>query len=209
MAATDTQPQSLRGRLKRATAQAHRALEAAMDIEAKCRDLDAYRGMVARLWGLYAPLEATLARVDWPGAETLVRQRAKAGWLASDLAFLGLTPGDLENLPRAADLPVVDTVADVLGASYVLEGATLGGQIILPRLGSELGLTDCAGGRFFASYGPEIGRHWRGFVDVLERFGQSPPTADRIEGAALQTFASFGRWMSDGATPMEVRERGR
>jgi heme oxygenase (biliverdin-IX-beta and delta-forming) len=209
MVVSDTQAHTVRGRLRNATAQSHRSLETAMAIAETCREPEGYRRMIARLWGIYTPLEAALMRIDWPGAETLVRQRAKAGWLASDLAFLGFAPGDIGKLPRARDLPIVDTVADVFGVAYVLEGATLGGQVILPRLKSDLGLSESAGGRFFASYGQEVGRQWRAFVDALERFGRHSRSADRIEFAALQAFESFRRWMSEAAPRTEGRDHVR
>jgi heme oxygenase len=209
LVAKDTQAHTVRSRLKNATAQAHRSLETAMAISEACRDPDAYRRMIARLWGIYGPLESVLARVDWPGAEALVRQRAKTGWLASDLAFLGFTGADIGRLPKAGDLPFVETVADVLGVAYVVEGATLGGQIILPNIKRNLGLSEYAGGRFFASYGQDVGRQWRGFVEALECLGRHPPAADRIERAALQTFESFRSWMSNSATPTEGRDIAR
>jgi heme oxygenase len=49
--------------------------------------------------------------------------------LLDDLQALGCTPS-LERLPMCAQLPVIDSSAACLGVLYVLEGATLGGQIL-------------------------------------------------------------------------------
>jgi heme oxygenase len=177
-----------------------------MAVKARCRRREPYVQMLARLWGLYGPLEAALARIDWPGAETLVRQRAKTGWLAADLHDFGLGSRTIESLPKATVLPAIAEVADVFGVLYVLEGATLGGQIILAQVTAELGATEDAGARFFASYGSEVGVRWRSFVEALERFGEPPRVADRIERAAMTTFEIFGSWMSEDAAAPTPRE---
>lgn len=184
----------LRFRLRAATAQAHAALEVAMALEIRCRRRDDYRALLARLWGLYAPLELALARLSWDEAETLVRRRAKAPWLMSDLISLGLSTADIETLPLASALPPIESAADALGILYVLEGATLGGQLILARVERDLGVTAQSGARFFASYGPEVGGHWRAFVETLERHA---PAGWEIERAAMATFRTFLDWMGD------------
>lgn len=81
------------------------------------------------------------------------------------------------------------------GILYVLEGATLGGQVILRRLGTRVGISATYGGRFFASYGPDVGRMWRSYVEVLERFGATPK-AQVIEQSAVAAFQAFDEWLS-------------
>jgi heme oxygenase len=149
--------------------------------------------MVGRLWGLYSPLENALAVIDWVGAETLVRARRKTPWLVADLTALGIDPA---HLPQARALPAITNSADVLGVLYVLEGATLGGQVVLRWLTERLGLSATDGAQFFSSYGPRVGLMWRAYLETLEHFGVDPDVGDRIESAALSTFAVFGQWMS-------------
>ncbi len=166
-----------------------------MAVDECCGQRDSYRRLIARLWGFYGPLEAVLARFDWPEAEALVHRRAKIGWLANDLQTLGFSQADLGMLPTVVALPTIESVADVFGVLYVVEGATLGGQVILSRITASLGVDDRSGARFFTSYGSDVGAMWREFLSALEHFGQSPQVSDRIERAALGAFESLRTWM--------------
>lgn len=202
-----TTSEGLRLRLRRSTARAHQQLEATISVEAMCASLELYRDLLGRMWGVYAPLEAALMRVDWPRSAAWPSKRRKAPWLRDDLLSLGMTDGEIGSLPVSTSLPVVASPADAFGVLYVLEGATLGGQVILPRV-ATLGLSADRGARFYAGYGRETGAYWRAFVDRLEAFGESTPIADRIEAAAIATFESIRAWMGDGAAKIAQREKG-
>lgn len=195
----DDARRTLRFRLRDATAEAHRDLEATMRVADRCRTRDAYSQMLARLWGLYGPLEAALGAVVWEGADSLVRRRAKTGLLAADLEALGFDPHRFGEIPRATSLPRIEAPSDVLGVLYVLEGATLGGQVVLSWLTEHLDVAPDTGARFYASYGGEIGAMWRAFVEVLERLGADDGAAERIERAALETFRVFQTWVATDA----------
>ena len=56
--------------------------------------------------------------------------------------------------------------AAVLGAAYVLEGATLGGQMLLSRI-RRLGFHALHGGVFLNGYGAAHAGMWRGFLELL------------------------------------------
>lgn len=187
--------EGLRFRLRAATASAHARLEAALDIGAHCADRPTYRTLVARFWGIYAPLEAALRGLDWDALDIDFAARSKTSWLVEDLMLMGLGPQDMASLPRAKRLPRIEDYADALGVLYVTEGASLGGQIISRQLETQLAITRSTGGRFFSSYGSEVGEKWRRYVATLEAFGDSPAIAVRIEGAALETFACFEAWL--------------
>ena len=187
--------EGLRFRLRAATALAHARLEAAIDIGAHCTDRGAYRGLIARFLGIYAPLEAALGEVDWAALNIDFAVRSKVGWLIEDLTLLGLGREDIASLPRAQRLPTIKCPADALGVLYVMEGASLGGQIISRQLETQLAINRSTGGRFFSSYGSEVGDKWRAYVATLETFGGSPAIAMRIERAALETFACFEAWL--------------
>ncbi len=166
-----------------------------MDIGAYCADRLDYRALVARFWGIYAPLEAALREVDWEALDIDFAARSKAGWLVEDLMLLGMGSEDIASLPRTQRLPTIKGPADAMGVLYVMEGASLGGQIISRQLETQLAITRSTGGRFFSSYGSEVGGKWRAYVAVLEAFGDSPAIAARIERAALETFACFEAWL--------------
>ena len=94
------------------------------------------------------------------------------------------------------DVPRLETVARGLGALYVIEGSTLGGQIILRALQPHLGISSDNGGRFYASYGTQISAMWRSYISALENAGRSLRLANDIELGALETFDAFERWFS-------------
>jgi heme oxygenase len=198
MAATSQlSPDTLRFRLREATAGAHKKVETAMALEERCADLPTYRALLADLWGLYAPLEARLATLQWDAVGIDFRQRTKTPWLHADLTILGASEFDIGALPRAVDLPSIQCTADGFGALYVLEGASLGGQIILRRIKSELGLDQSTGARFFSSYGADVGERWRCFVATMTAFGITEDRVQAMERAALATFDTFRLWLGD------------
>ena len=101
----------------------------------------------------------------------------------------------LENLPICDQLPVIDSSAACLGVLYVLEGATLGGQILRREISARLGLEADNGAAFLDVYGAATGRRWREFIEYL---GNRPMTADEREAvviAAQTTFSCFERWL--------------
>ncbi len=189
--------ESLRFRLRHATDAAHRRLEESLALQDRCRSTEGYAAVIARMWGMYAPLEAELARVDLGALGLDMESRFKAGWLLTDLAALGFSARDIAALPRAARIPVLDDPVDALGVLYVVEGAALGGQVISRQLEARLSVTSQSGGRFFASYGARVGETWRAYLAVLEATGATPDAAARIEAAALDTFACFEAWLGE------------
>lgn len=199
MIAPPTSPPSVRFRLRDATTEAHRELEATMALAERCADRASYRALLADLFGIYAPLEAALAAVEWDGLGIDFAQRAKAQWLRADLMALGFSSRDIAALPRTSRLPEIQSPADGFGVLYVLEGASLGGQLILRQIKPALGLSETAGARFFASYGADVGEYWRSFTAAMAVYGASEERAQAMERAALATFQCFQHWINERA----------
>lgn len=171
-----------------------------MALRERCADHISYRTLLADLWGIYAPLEAELAAVRWSDYGIDFNQRTKAQWLRADLIALGLSSREVAALPHATQLPPIRNAADGFGVLYVLEGATLGGQIILREIKPNLGLTENAGARFFSSYGADVGERWRGFIAAMSAHGDVARNAVAMERAALATFECFSHWINESAT---------
>lgn len=170
-----------------------------MALAQRCADRASYRALLADLFGIYAPLEATLAAVEWDGLGIDFSARTKSQWLYADLMALGLSSLDIAALPRAANLPTIQSPSDGLGVLYVLEGASLGGQFITRQILPALGLIEAAGVRFFASYGADVGEHWRSFTAAMAAYGANEERAAAMERAALATFECFLHWMNESA----------
>lgn len=189
----------LLAQLKHHTADAHAALESRLNVFEQVRTRDDYRRLLARFFTLHEPIEARLANAaDWPALGFDFSARRKAALLRDDLRALGASETDLAALPRAHDLPAVATLAEAIGCLYVLEGSTLGGQILSKHFQTALGLTPETGARFFHGYGAQTGARWREFGLWAEAQSESANEdfeADAAHGAR-QTFHTFAQWLT-------------
>jgi len=142
---------AIHDRLRRATRASHEWLEAIVDVARATRTPEGYRGLLAAMLGFYDPLEAALGRLDWTRAGIDLAARRKSHLIEADLATFGLTRADIARLPRCPDVPAPDELPAGFGCLYVVEGATLGGRLILRQVGEELGLDPACGAAFYAS----------------------------------------------------------
>lgn len=151
-----------------------------------------------RLLGLYAPLEealqasaAYLATVPEPGL------RRKVDWLREDLAFFGVSLAELANVPRCDVLPSLRGAQRTLGVAYVLEGATLGGAVLLRHLRARLPLEKGRGASFLVGYGASTGRLWDSFRRALDEAVTSREDWDELREGAAETFRAFELWLRE------------
>jgi heme oxygenase (biliverdin-IX-beta and delta-forming) len=182
--------------LKSQTAERHAALENQMDIVHHFKSRESYVKLLERFFSLYEPLEQRLAKaVDWSAEGWDFESRRKTPWLLADMTELGLTSLDITALPRSTDLPEISSVAAAVGSLYVLEGSTLGGQVISRLLVKNLEIQPEGGGRFFAGYQEDTGTRWREFGAWAEGWHQRHVTDENTAvESARQTFNSFNRW---------------
>ncbi len=175
--------------LKQQTRQHHDRLE---QLNGLPSDRESYLHLLECFHGYVVPWEETLAaRV--PADDPLRQGREKSGWLSADLEHFSYTPAQRANLPRCGDLPASDSRAALLGACYVLEGSTLGGQYIVRHLQATLGVRDGEGNRYFRSYGSEVGAKWQAFRQELMQHS-SPETDPVIVRSAQATFEKLAAW---------------
>jgi len=168
----------------------HSALESRIPLMDPALSLAGYRRLLARFYGYYLPLEARL--VAWSKAEARgldYAERVKVSELECDLIALGDTAGTIARLPRCAALPALTTEAEALGCLYVVEGSTLGGQVITRRLLAENGVA------FFNGYGAETGPRWKAFGAWLEERASQLDQDDAIIEGANETFRTLGEWL--------------
>jgi heme oxygenase (biliverdin-IX-beta and delta-forming) len=181
--------------LKQATRPQHEALEAnhySVAMMSGTLTPSEYQAMLSRFYGFYAPIEAQFsALAAMLPAELNLEQRRKLHWLHADLQQLNEDP---TTIPACHLLTPFTTPEQALGCLYVLEGSTLGGQIISRKLHTTLGYTPEHGARFFASYGEQVGMMWKTFMGILEHAGTSGDS-DAIITSAMHTFASFQQWL--------------
>ena len=181
--------------LRKGTALLHVALEKRLPFFSECLDAGAYRRLLQAYYGFYAPMEAALRDCELIPEGFDQALRVKTPTLMSDLRALGLSDKAISALPRCAHLPCLDTPAACLGALYVLEGATLGGQVLRREMLRRLGLDESSGTAFLNIYGAETGRRWKEFLDYLGRMSLDTSATQGAAQAARSTFSCFEQWL--------------
>lgn len=193
--AHDVDAPSLLEALRTGTALLHTALEKRLPFFSERLDAQWYRRLLQAYYGFYQPMEAALydSALIPKGFDTAMR--VKTPTLLTDLYALGLDDHAIDTLPHCTRLPTFDTPAACLGALYVLEGATLGGQVLRREMTQRLDVNADNGGAFLNIYGIETGRRWKDFLDYL---GDQPLDAraqQHAVDAARSTFSCFEQWL--------------
>ncbi|SEO98179.1 Heme oxygenase [Mucilaginibacter gossypiicola] len=119
-----------------------------------------------------------------------IESRIKLPALIRDLEGINsATGGSPQNTPDFIDL---DSDAAILGAMYVLEGATLGGNVIVKRLKTNGHLLPYnLNYHYYQVYGDQLGLKWKQFLDVLNAL----PEAEHE--AAIQNAVSLFEYMAN------------
>ena len=137
---------------------------------------------LGKLYGFLLPYETQLRRHDF-GPEWQLELRQRAHLLREDL------PG-AASLPLCPTLPPLGTRAQVLGALYVLEGSTLGGQVITRQL-AKAGIGQR---RYFAGHAERTGPLWQSFCQLLAAEATDDNQAEIVQ-SAIQTFQALHAWI--------------
>jgi len=179
---------TFRLRLRAETEPFHRALEVDLKTRGLTGERHDYVNLLAGMLKIYRPLEAALAKLDWRSHRLNIKDRRKSEWLEADLVSLGREP---QAIADWTEMPLLDSDLQGMGALYVLEGASLGGQVISKWLREHLDIGAENGGRFFASYGGEVSSMWRSYLDALEIAAAEEDNGKVISAAACRTFEAF------------------
>ena len=183
--------------LKARTRSHHERAEAALPLMDDGLTLDRYRDTLAAFLGVYRPMEERLGALHaWDVLGFEFERRRKARLIQRDLLALGLSAAEIALVPLCPELPRVDTPPRALGALYVMEGATLGGQVIRRRVGQILGLDAANGVAFFSSYGDAVGPMWKEFQALVRRSIASTDQMDDMIESAAATFDTLTSWIT-------------
>ena len=139
---------------------------------------------LTKMYGFLAPYEARL-RAQQLGPEWEPDARQRAHLILVDLqqpaAALALCP----SMPPLASWP------QLLGAMYVLEGSTLGGQVLARQL-AKAGIPLRA---YFTGYGERTGPRWKAFCQLLAAAATPANQAEVVQSASL-TFQHLSAWLN-------------
>jgi len=188
---------ALSAQLRAQTAPMHREVEIKLGLPGAIGNRGEYLVWLARFFGLYEPLESSLAEFCyWNDIGLELRARNRCSRLVADLATLS---ANLHDLPRAGRevLPELPSFAHALGALYVLEGATLGGRVLLRDLEARMPAAIFGATRIFGGRGDSVEPMWTTFRSAVDGFGQERPElrADVVSGAE-RTFRSIKVWFA-------------
>ena len=188
-----TPPSSVLSALRAGTHTLHVALEKRLPFFSDTLDLERYTQLLAAYYGFYQALESNLLACELPeGFELSTRLKTPA--LQQDLRALNV---HIEALPLCDNFPPLNNPASVLGVLYVLEGATLGGNVLRKHVSEQLGLDADNGCAFLYVYGESTGKQWKAFLDYLGSVPLDAAAQALAVHAACSTFSSFEQWLED------------
>lgn len=180
---------TLAEQLREETKSEHAATEKAMmPLLKSARDKESYTRLLCAMYTYLKPVEDAVFRKIEAAHLPDQASRRTMGHMSNDLEALGAA-NCAQNL--ATELPKIETTAQAFGALYVLEGSTMGGQIVggivRKNLPGELHHT-----RYFDSYGEQTRMMWGKFIGALNAFGETNPGSHQeVLSAARETFSLF------------------
>jgi heme oxygenase (biliverdin-IX-beta and delta-forming) len=184
-------------KLKEATKTRHQSLETKVDLMNQIQDLSSYEKLLRSFYGFYMPVEPQIFKLfQEKEIEFDYTERLKVSLLENDLKILNGGDFEIGKLEICKNLPEINSFAQSLGSMYVLEGATLGGQIIGRHLRDNLGLTAENGASFFNSYGGNVGTMWKDFGIMATKQAEILNDDEVITAAAQSTFTKFEEWLN-------------
>ncbi len=178
--------------LRSGTQTLHVALEKRLPFFCDTLDLERYKRLLSAYYGFYHELEDRLQHSPWmtPGFDLHARLKTPA--LHRDLQALGV---NTQSLALCDTLPALSSPASVLGVLYVLEGATLGGNVLRKQMSERLGLDAHNGCAFLYVYGEATGRQWKAFMYFLGSVPLDAQARGEAVQAACSTFSCFEQWL--------------
>lgn len=179
-------------RLRRETAAAHQRLEDGLALLEGAPDAGRFLRTLRGFHGFHAAWEPAVAAA--PSTREIFAGRSRLAHLRRDLLALGEAEETLDRLPRCeAAAALASDAGAALGSLYVMEGSTLGGQL-LARAVAGAPWAPAGGLTYFSPYGSETGRMWRTFQAVLNATPEL--RQDAVVQGAEDTFDTLHNWVS-------------
>lgn len=182
---TTAYPASARSALRSATHDIHQRMHhhpALSRLAAGTISRDEYRRVLARSYGFYIIAEPALG---FAGKLT--------DCLFLDLAELGMMPAAIAVLPRWAASAFGQHPSALIGARYVLLGASLGGKVMARAIAGRTGSDGAMPVRFLTGMGEN---DWKAFASRQETDLPDAASRKRAATAASAMFAAYENWMA-------------
>ncbi len=105
-----------------------------------------------------------------------ISSRLKLPIITKDAENLGLHQNTTENTKEIA------SEAEALGMLYVIEGASLGGNVIKKQLQKNPDFSNVEF-NYFGMYGEQIGTFWKNFISTINTYFTEEQNAEVLKGA--------------------------
>ncbi len=160
-------------------------------------DKEHYKDVLKTFYGFYLPLEQKFESLeDWKNQDFDMVKRRKTPLLIQDMKSMEMTDEEISQIEMCENLPTINNMPEALGCLYVVEGATLGGQIVSNKLKETLGLTANTGSAFFNSYKENVRPMWKEFSDFITKYSEENKIEEPIVEASDQTYHKFNEWLA-------------
>lgn len=154
-----------------------------------------YKQVLRIFYGFYAAWEKKLDQVEFMSEVGLdMQKRKKLPLIINDMKNLGME-NEIESLALCDYLPEMNNPAKLLGALYVIEGATLGGQLITKKIDEILGMNG-KGAEFFNSYGDNVRPYWKEFMDAINGYSEKTGIEDPVIDSTHEMYMTFNKWLT-------------
>lgn len=173
-------------KLKESTKIQHERLEKKVNLMSQTLSIDQYKHIITKFHRFYSYVEPKILSFELEEFGYDFNKRSRLKLLEQDIKKL-----DLQPLASWQGPPLLESVGEVFGCLYVIEGSSLGGKIIGQHLKEKLGLTAESGASFFNIYGAETGKMWKEFGNIIESFSLKYQNDDQIIKGAIDTFQGF------------------
>lgn len=192
--------QDLPSILKQATHQSHRDIEKNPVLKrlfSKNFRLTDYLLILEKMYGYYVPIEKSLENYIHSHQTHGFNYSNKSGLLAQDLMACGLNGNDIDGLALANNTLEIDSLEAFVGCIYVLEGSTMGGQVISKHLIRLFGPDVQKRLAFYQCYGGKVMQQWQQTRNWIEEIGNNNEiNANLAADCAITMFDSMNDWFS-------------
>lgn len=192
--------------LKQATSQQHDDLEKLMYVDKIMNgtlSAEEYKSILSTNYIVHACFEDKIYEgfSEDLKQKLQIDQRNKLKALELDLQEIGLNKPEID-CPQNAEFK--NNNARLLGAMYVFEGATLGGNVIVKKLKKNPNLQSLnLGFHYYQVYGENLIQYWKQFCHVLNTEVSENHFDESIQ-SALNMFANFKLAQNDELTQTSV-----
>ena len=175
-------------KLKEQTRREHQMLEVKMIKQIKLiTDINKYSEFLLLFYRFMNPLETQIDKQLDPGFLSDYKLRRKSVLLVQDLSRLQ-SSAEIFSYDRVI---FITNNLEAIGALYVMEGSTLGGQIISKMINHQLGLEKIIPLDFFNGYKNDTILMWQNFKIAMDQLKLNESEENIIIRSANNTFKRF------------------